>query len=173
MDPYIGEIAIFPYAGKTMRGWHLCDGSLLPIAQNQALFSLIGNLYGGSQSANNFALPDLRGRTIVGYGQIYTVAAVGGSETVGLDATKVAAHAHDLAVNNQPGTVVGSNGALYAQSPAGSLMYAAPPSSPSGAVTISPDMITSTGNGNPHNNMQPSIALGFYIATIGVYPTRP
>ncbi|MBI5120989.1 MAG: tail fiber protein [Rhodospirillales bacterium] len=174
MDPFLGEIAIFPYAGKTVPGWHLCDGTLLFISTNQALYSLIGTTYGGSQAANNFALPDLRGRTPVGFdfrATSYDIGAIGGAETVRLDATTVAAHGHDFAVNDQPGTAVGSNNAIYAQSPMGSPMYAPPPSS--GAVTISPDMITSAGGGTSHNNMQPSMALEFYIATTGIYPSRP
>ena len=173
-DPYIGEISIF--AGNfAPRGWAFCNGQLLPIAQNTALFSILGTTYGGN-GTTTFALPDLRGRAPLSSGQgpglsDYDLGQSGGTETVTLTTNEIPAHNHSVGAFNNKGdqsnptnnvnaiVVDSSNGTANA--------YAA-----SANATMNNGAVGSTGGSQPHNNMQPYLTLNFIIALQGVFPSR-
>lgn len=165
MDPFIGEIRIF--AGNFAPAqWALCNGQLLPIQQNAALFSILGTIYGGN-GQTNFALPDLRGRAPMGAGRAlqswtdYSVGQAVGAETVSLTQSEMPSHGH-LMPGASEQTTDRPNGA--APAPGGSYGTA---TGPAMAVTAA------TGANMPHLNMQPSLVLNFIIAVSGVYPPRP
>lgn len=170
-EPFVAEIRIYPF-NFAPRGWAFCDGQLLPIPQNTALFSLLGTTYGGD-GRNNFALPDLQGRAPMAPGQgpglsLYDLGEQSGTETVSLLVSEMPAHTHvvsgttDTAVTNEP-----SNAYLARPLGRGSNLY-----SPvtAGAVPMQPTAVM--GSGLPHNNMQPYLTLNFCIALQGVFPPR-
>ncbi|TJY42784.1 phage tail protein [Cohnella pontilimi] len=174
MDPYVGEIRIF--AGNfAPKGWALCDGSLLSIQTNTALFSLLGTTYGGN-GKTNFALPDLRGRAPMhfGTGQGLTPRSLGesgGSASVQLTVQQMPSH------NHVPNCVAGASdqmspaGAEWGNATAGRQspsLYSSKFDTP-----MSPQAIGATGGGAPHNNMQPYLVLNYIIALQGVFPPRP
>ncbi|CAD6875576.1 phage tail protein [Methylomonas fluvii] len=168
MDPILGEIKLFAI-NIVPKGWAPCNGTLLPIAQNQALYSLLGTYYGGD-GRNTFALPDLRGRVPVA-----TVGeqpgASGGTEIVTLTAAQVPPHTHEINVSTAAGDQTNAIGHHIAAPANNNNLYIAA----TGASTIALDpatVDTQGGNGN-HNNMQPFLTLNYYIATAGVYPQRP
>jgi microcystin-dependent protein len=167
--PYLGEIRMF--AGNfAPRGWAFCNGQLLPIAQNSALFSLLGTTYGGD-GRTTFALPDLRGRVPLhpGTGPGLTTRRLGeksGGESVTLAVSQVPSHSHTVA----PGAVSGQGNTSW---PAGS----APAAGRNFHSTAAPDVSmratvsTNTGGGQSHPNMQPYLGISFIIALQGVYPS--
>lgn len=170
-DPFVAEIRIFPF-NFAPRGWAWCDGQLMPISQNTALFSLLGTTYGGDGRAT-FALPDLQGSAPMHPGQgpglsLYDLGQTGGTETVTLLQSEITAHAHpahadaiDLADTNVP-----SPNASFAQSSGGTLYQA------SSNTQLAPEALTPAGGGQPHNNMQSYLTLYFNIALQGVFPPR-
>lgn len=174
-DPYIGEIRVFPidYAPT---GWATCDGQIMLIQQNTALFSLIGVTYGGN-GTTNFALPNLQGRVPVHQGQgrglsPYYIGENGGSEAVTLLTSQVPQHTHSLQGNQRQAE-------LNTPGPANSLARSTPVTiykTPAGIVPAQPLASGALGNpvgGNqPHNNLMPYITLNICIALTGVYPTR-
>lgn len=171
MDYFLGCIAIFPF-GFAPKGWAQCNGQLLSIQQNAALFSLLGTTYGGN-GTTTFALPDLRGRTILSYGTSpvgtnYVLGEVGGTETVTLLTTQIPSHTHSFNANTASGTA-GEPGDILA-SPTGINCYNAPGS----PVTLNPGSITPLAGGasTPHNNLQPYLTLNFCIALQGIFPSR-
>lgn len=173
MEGILGSI--MPWSAAIIpKGWLPCDGRLLPVAQNHALASLIGTTYGGD-GVTNFALPDLRGRVPMGADGAQPPGAVGGSEQVALDATTMPTHSHALRAVSATGTstsfanVVLAAAGTAANTPTPPAIYA-PPSGPSGPLAS--DSITPTG-GQPHPNMQPSLAINFLICVMGKYPNRP
>jgi microcystin-dependent protein len=166
MDPFIGEIRLvsFNFAPK---GWALCAGQLLPINQNQALFSLLGTYYGGD-GRTTFALPDLRGRIPVGAGEppagsSYPLGATGGQETVGLTTGQLPAHAHAVNASSAAATKKSPAAAF----PAGGGAYAAEQN-----VRMKAAMIGRTGGGEGHENRQPYLSLNYIIALQGIYPAQ-
>jgi microcystin-dependent protein len=165
-DPFIGEIRLVPFAFAP-RGWALCEGQLLPINQNQALFSLLGTYYGGD-GRTTFALPDLRGRVPVGAGDAvtgtaYALGAVGGQETVKLTASQLPSHTHAVWAWKGAPTTKRPTGAV----PAGAGAYGA-----SQDVKMGAKMIGRTGGGQAHDNRQPYLCLNYIIALQGIYPAR-
>lgn len=178
-DAYVGEIKLF--AGNfAPRGWHLCDGSLLQINTYQALFSLIGAVYGGD-GVTTFALPDLRGRVPVGQGQgmglsNYSLGAKGGSETVTLTQAHLPVHSHTWQVSTGDGTTNAPGDAMLAK-PTGTdnpyTLYRAA-SEPGITYSAGPvDMISNAGGNLPHTNVMPSMALYYIICvTDGTYPQQ-
>lgn len=168
MDPFIGEIRLF--AGNfAPRGWAFCDGALLPVAQNTALFSILGTTYGGD-GRTTFALPDLRGRVAVhpGTGPGLTTRSAGekgGSETATLTVDQMPAHNHRVTASNTRGDSPDPAGNVPAGDP--DMPYIA-----SGTNAMSAAMIQQTGNGQPHANMQPFLGIPFIIALVGIYPSR-
>jgi microcystin-dependent protein len=175
MDPFIGEITMvgFNYAPV---GWAFCDGSLLPIQQYQALFSLIGTTYGGD-GQTTFALPNLRGRVPIHAGQgaglsSRALGTTGGEENVTLQPSQLPAHTHPLVANQAAATTTSLKDAQPFQSP--QPIYGTGTPVKLNAQSITPS-ITSAGGGNQqaHENRQPYLVLNFIIALEGVYPSRP
>jgi microcystin-dependent protein len=162
-QPYVGEIRMF--AGNfAPAGWMFCEGQLLAIADQQTLFNLIGTTYGGD-GQTTFALPDLRGRIPLHFGNGFNLADKGGAETVTLTTQQIPAHNHPLqaslnsaADNSVSGRVTGQVGAtqIYKQ---------AVPS-----AAMSAQAITSTGGSQPHNNFQPYLCVDFIISLFGIFP---
>lgn len=164
--PFLGEIKAVPF-DFAPRGWALCDGQLLPINANQALFSLLGTQYGGD-GRTTFALPDLRGRTPVHAGGAWPAPTVGqklGQESVTLISPQLPSHTHAVSANAGAATTAEPDGAVWA-APAGAA-YAA-----SGASSMHPSTVTAAGANQPHDNMPPFLTLNFVIATSGVFPSR-
>jgi microcystin-dependent protein len=170
-DPFVAEIRIFPF-NFAPKGWAWCDGQLLPLSQNTALFSLLGTTYGGN-GKSNFALPDLQGRAPMHPGQgpglsLHDLGETGGIETVTLLESEIPSHSHALRASNEVGEdrIPGPSESL-ARSTGGQL-YAAPTS----LVAASPAALAPAGGDQPHNNMQPYLTLYFNIALQGVFPPR-
>lgn len=177
-DPFIGEIRInaFNFAPQ---GWAQCNGQSLPIPQNAALFSLISSYYG--KDTQNFNLPDLRGRTVVG--QYSNPATIGmythynmgeknGSETVTLTAAQIPAHTHTWKAVSTAATPGTPRDRLYGQSPANIYSTVTNVLNPQ-LIALNPKVMGNAGGGVAHNNMQPFLALNFCIALLGYYPSRP
>jgi microcystin-dependent protein len=170
-DPFVAEIRIFGF-NFAPRGWAFCDGQLMPISQNTALFSLLGTTYGGN-GKSNFGLPDLQGSVPVHAGESpggssYDLGQSGGSETVTLLQTEVPPHTHAMNASASEAGSTSPEGQLFAAGQ-GIAEYAAP----GATTTLSPQMVAPAGGDRPHNNMQPSLTLSFCIALQGVYPPRP
>lgn len=171
MEPFIGEIKLVPY-NFAPRGWAFCQGQLLAISQNDALFSLIGTTYGGD-GQQTFALPDLRGRVAVGIGAGPGLPALvigdrGGTESETLTVNAIPAHGHGTAVSADLGTAGDPNGAVPARSPmALGYVYGTGSGSSMGGNPIG-----NTGGNQPHENRQPYLTLNYVIALEGIYPTR-
>ena len=175
-DPFVAEIRIFPFTFAP-KGWAFCDGQLLPISQNTALFSLLGTTYGGD-GKSTFALPDLQGSAAMHPGQgnglsLYDLGQTGGSESVTLLVSEIPSHAHAVGrALNDAGNTISPVNAVWAQSAAGrgaAALYIN--GAPTGQVNI--NSLAPTGGGLPHNNMQPYLTLNFCIALQGVFPARP
>lgn len=170
MDPFIAEIRIFPFNFAPI-GWAFCDGQLMPISQNTALFSLLGTTYGGD-GKSNFALPNLQGSAPIGAGQgpglsLYDLGETGGSDTVTLVESEMPVHTHPVVASLSDGTNQTPANALYAFG-VGIGQYAAP-----GATAMLADnAVGLTGGDQSHNNLQPYLTLSFCIALQGVYPPR-
>ena len=171
MDPFVAEIRIFPF-NFAPKGWAWCDGQLLPLSQNTALFSLLGTTYGGN-GKSNFALPDLQGRAPMHPGQgpglsLHDLGETGGSDTVSLLESEIPAHAHTLRTASDPADV-------QSPSPARSLTRSAPGFAYTTAApntTLADPALAPAGGDQPHNNMMPYLTLSFCIALQGVYPPR-
>ncbi|WP_395023829.1 phage tail protein [Comamonas odontotermitis] len=152
------------------RGFAQCNGQILPIAQNQALFSLLGTTYGGN-GTTNFALPDLRGRTPVHFGNSMGDSVVlgqqGGLENVTLLSSNLPAHTHTLQATTATGTTRIPKGNALANSASTALYATASPN-----VALAPQSISQAGSTLPHSNLQPYTTLNFCIALQGVYPSR-
>jgi microcystin-dependent protein len=168
MEPFLGQLSLFGF-GFPPRGWAKCDGQILPIAQNTALFSLLGTTYGGD-GRTTFALPDLRGRVPVHQGQgpglsNYDLGEVLGAESVTLTTQQLPPHGHGIqgaatAASKSPsGAVPGYNDAGSSYGP------------PDG-TQMANTMCQPTGAGQPHENRQPTLAMNWCIATEGIFPSR-
>ena len=172
MDPFVAEIRIFPF-NFAPKGWAWCDGQLLPISQNTALFSLLGTTYGGN-GQSNFALPDLQGRVPMHPGQgpglsLHDLGETGGIETVTLLASEIPSHAHSLMAQ----TTVGSK-SIPTNNSIARVSGATPYLPPAGAalVAMSDQAVAPAGGDQPHNNLMPYLTLYFAIALQGVFPPR-
>ena len=167
-EPFLSEIKIvsFNFAPK---GWAMCNGQLLPINQNQALFSLLGTTYGGN-GQTNFALPNLRGRVPISFGNGHTLGEAAGSTAVTVNIQQLPTHPHALMASNAQGNKVnpnfGGTGFVLAQDPGN--CYGPPVS----LTTLNPASVASVGGRQPHNNMMPYLTLNFIIALQGIFPSR-
>jgi len=166
MDQYLGEIKMFPW-NWAPKGWALCNGALLPIAQNQALFSLLGTTYGGN-GITNFALPDLQGRVPIHRSNQYPEGARGGEEQVSLTQSMMPAHIHLLLATTTAGDKKPPRFTLAASSIATDYYYAPP----SPVVSLNPGSLSSVGGNQAHPNIQPYLVLNYSIATSGMFPSR-
>jgi|HubBroStandDraft_3_1064219.scaffolds.fasta_scaffold42074_3 microcystin-dependent protein len=169
-EPFVGEIRMFGF-NFPPQGWAFCDGQLLSISQNAALFSLLGTTYGGD-GESNFALPDLRSRVPVSQGQgeglsSYAEGQAGGTETVTLAAAQMPAHTHAVSASSSPAASERPAGRVLARSPDHSYIP-----EPDTDTVMNAKMIGETGNSQPHDNIQPYLALNFCIALQGVFPAR-
>jgi microcystin-dependent protein len=166
-EPFLSEVRImsFVFAPK---GWALCNGQLLPINQNQALFSLLGTTFGGDGRVN-FALPDLRARTPIHVGSGHTLGERGGEPAHTLSIGELPTHTHVAQGTNnnatQPSPMPNSTTLGYAR--AGNQMYGAPQN----LVAMNPGMVANVGGSQAHLNMQPFLTLSFCIALQGIFPS--
>ncbi len=172
-DPFVAEIRIFPF-NFAPKGWAWCDGQLMPISQNTALFSLLGTTYGGD-GKSNFALPGLQGRAAMHPGQgpglsLHDLGETGGSETVTLLESEIPAHSHAVQAQNSNSNLNDPAGAVLARPFGGGNLY----KTAAGATVtaIAPEALAPAGGDQPHNNMQPYLTLYFAIAMQGVFPPR-
>jgi microcystin-dependent protein len=161
-EPFLSEIRImsFIFAPK---GWALCNGQLLPINQNQALFSLLGTTFGGDGRVN-FALPDLRGRTPIHVGSGHTLGERGGEQAHTLSIAELPTHTHVANATSATGNASNPTGNVLA---AANNLY----TSPSNLTSLSPGTVTNTGGSQAHLNMQPFLTLSFCIALQGIFPS--
>jgi len=172
-DPFVAEIRIFPF-NFAPKGWAWCNGQLLPLSQNTALFSLLGTTYGGN-GKSNFALPDLEGSAPMHPGQgpglsLHDLGETGGSETVTLLESEIAAHNHPFQGNAFTANIQAPSPARALAQSAGGNAYA----QPGGSLTqMSDQAVSPAGGDQPHNNMQPYLTYYFCIALQGVFPPRP
>jgi len=170
-DPFVAEIRIFPF-NFAPRGWAFCDGQLLPLSQNTALFSLLGTTYGGD-GKSTFALPNLQGRAAMHPGQgpglsLRDLGETGGSGTVTLLQSEIPSHTHALVASNEIGEDRKAVGEAMARSTGGSLFGPAPAI----PVALAPEAVAAVGGSQPHNNLMPYLTLRFCIALQGVFPPR-
>jgi microcystin-dependent protein len=166
VDPFLGEIRLVPF-GFAPQGWAPCDGRLLPINQNQALFALLGTYYGGD-GRTTFALPDLRGRVPLGAGTgaagtSYALGATGGEESVKLAVGQLPSHTHQVRANGGAATTKDPVGSVPAKGGA----YAATQN-----AKMNTAMLAKSGGGQAHENRQPYLTLNYIIALAGIFPSQ-
>lgn len=171
--PFIGQIIIF--AGNfAPSGWAMCNGQLIPISQNTALFSILGTTYGGD-GETTFALPDMRGRACVhmgqGVGSSYVIGQTGGVENVSLTAGTTPAHTHGVMAAATGNSATPGPTAVLGTSPTTTSAYIPLPSS-TGGTTLAPTTISPAGSGLPHENRQPFLAMNYVISLFGIFPSR-
>ncbi|NYI43217.1 microcystin-dependent protein [Nocardioides aromaticivorans] len=169
-DPFVAEIRIFPF-NFAPRGWAFCDGQLLPISQNTALFSLLGTTYGGD-GKSTFALPDLQGSVPMHPGQgpglsLHDLGEQSGSETVTLIESEMPAHSHQLRASPEPADTNAPGAFSTLATSTGGTLYQA-----TADTDLGPGALATAGGSQPHNNMQPYLTLSFCIALQGVFPPR-
>lgn len=171
---YIGEIRMFGF-GRTPEGWQACDGSLLPISQYEALYTLVGTTYGGD-GQTTFGVPDLRGRLPVHQGtgpglSNYVIGQQGGAENATLQVLQMPAHTHTLSVTSGAATAVTPANTLLPGAVSGDTFYA---SEVPGATELpmSPQSTTNAGGGQPHDNCMPTLTVQYCIAWTGIFPQQ-
>ncbi|MCF7751005.1 tail fiber protein [Bacillus subtilis subsp. subtilis] len=164
-NAYMGQIIISSF-GFARKYSAFCNGGLMPIAQNAALFSLLGNTYGGD-GRTTFGLPDMRGRTPVGQSPNQQTGETGGAEQVTLNSTQIPPHTHIAIATSDAGTARTPVNNLYAK--ASAKLYGPATGQ---TVTLHPSTLSSSGQNQPHDNMQPYSVLNFCILLQGVYPSR-
>jgi len=165
MEPFLGEIRPFGF-NFAPRGWALCDGQILPIAQNPSLYSLLGTTYGGD-GRTTFALPDLRGRTPVGFDSALRLGTRDGQEQVTLTLGDLPSHDHSVNASADAGSASTVTGNALANGGT-SLTYG----TASTLVATNPAAVGAAGGGQAHDNMQPFLTLNYCIAVRGLFPSR-
>lgn len=173
-DAYLGEIRMFAGTYAPV-GWAFCNGTVLSVTGNEALFSLIGSIYGGNERTT-FALPDLRGRAPMHYGQgpglnNYPLGMRAGSDEVTLTINQIPSHNHPMQGTTNSGTVNNPSSMVVAETSTGTTLYTTP-TDPTTIKTMDPKGIVPAGASGSHDNVQPSQVVSFIIATQGIYPPR-
>lgn len=172
-DPFVAEIRIFPF-NFAPKGWAFCNGQLMVLSQNTALFSLLGTMYGGD-GKSTFGLPDLQGRAAMHQGQgpglsLHDIGEQGGQASVTLIASELPTHTHAVNCSTASANKLSPAGNFPAGSlPATQMRYVASAAAP---VQMGPGTVNGGGGGLPHENRQPYLALNFCIAMQGVFPPR-
>lgn len=168
-EAFLGEVRIFSFAFAP-KNWAQCNGQLLAIQQNQALFSLLGTMYGGN-GVTTFSLPDLRGMVTLGFGNNqfgpWTQGQTGGEFNHTLSQNEMPSHNHIVTASNAAGSQYSPQGNLSAQDPGGTTMYGSTPN-----TTLAPGAIATAGGSQPHQNMMPCNTLNFCMALSGIFPSR-
>src|SRR5689334_12802792 len=164
-SPFIGEIRMF--AGNFAPvGWAFCDGSLIPISENDTLFNLIGTTYGGD-GQETFALPNLQSRLPIHFGNGFTLADTGGAEAVTLTTSTIPAHTHPFLASSDTATSANPGGGIVARSPQIKAFRNANPT-----LAMDQGFVGSVGGSQPHSNLQPFLCVNFIISLFGVFPTQ-
>lgn len=163
--PYVGEIRMFG-GNFAPAGWMFCEGQLLPISENQTLFNLIGTTYGGD-GQSTFALPDLRGRLPLHWGNGFVLAETGGAEEITLTVSQIPVHTHTLLASTDPASTANVQGNVLAN-PASATPYSI--NSPN--IQLNAQSITPVGGSQPHTNFQPYLCIDFIISLFGIFPTQ-
>jgi len=171
MDPFVAEIRIFPF-NFAPKGWAFCDGQILPLSQNTALFSLLGTTYGGD-GKSNFALPNMQGNAPMHPGQgpglsLHDLGETGGSDTVSLLESEMPSHSHAINAQTIPGNIKLPSSSVSLTRSSGGFAYTPPTT----LVAMADSTLAPTGGDMPHNNLQPYLTLNFCIALQGVFPPR-
>jgi len=161
--PFLGQISIFSF-NFAPKGWAMCNGQLMPINQNQALFSLLGTMYGGD-GQTNFALPNLQGRTPIHIGNGFTQGQNGGEQSHTLTISEMTGHTHGATGSSNAGSTQDPTNAFWAVT--AQAAYSASPNTPMSAQAVG-----SAGGSQPHDNMSPYLTLNFCIALQGIFPSR-
>ena len=169
-DPFVAEVRIFPF-NFAPKGWAFCDGQILPLSQNTALFSLLGTTYGGN-GQSTFALPDVQGRGAIHPGQgpglsLRDLGEEGGTETVTLLTTEIPVHSHSVVVSLSDGLFTQPSGQQFAQGVGVNIWGTNAPN-----TTLANNALAAAGGDLPHNNMHPYLTFNFCIALQGVFPPR-
>jgi microcystin-dependent protein len=164
-QPYVGEIRMF--AGNfAPAGWMFCEGELLPISEFETLFNLIGTTYGGD-GQSTFALPDLRGRVPIHFGNGFTLAETGGVETVTLTVAQIPAHSHPLLASTSTAAASSPTNNVTGQVGSTEIYREVAPASGMSGLAVS-----SIGGNQPHNNFQPYLCVDFIISLFGIFPSQ-
>jgi microcystin-dependent protein len=163
-DPYVGEIRMF--AGNyAPAGWQFCDGSLLPISEYETLFQLIGTTYGGD-GQNTYAVPDMRGRIPVHFGNTHVLGEMAGTEQVTLGQTQIPAHNHTMMANNSVANTPNPGNNLLGLSTQVNMFFSDPANG-----TMAPGTISNDGGNQPHDNVMPYLCVNFIISLFGIFPS--
>lgn len=180
MDNYIGEIRLFAGTFAPV-GWAICDGSLLPISQNDVLYTLLGTTYGGD-GVTTFGLPDLRGRVPVSQGRSttgtqYVLGSKAGTDSVTLTTANMPAHQHTFSVSNSAATQISANNAFLANpvdqtTNAKTVLFYLPDTTQETVQPLLADSLTTAGGSQPHENRMPYTVINYIIATQGIFPTQ-
>jgi microcystin-dependent protein len=164
-QPYIGEIRIF--AGNFAPwGWAFCEGQLMPISENEALFNLIGTTYGGD-GESTFAMPDMRGRIPIHNGNGFILAETGGAEEITLTVNQIPSHSHSLVATTDISNTGNAADAILSTTTTGSKIY----STTNPTVALNSNSIAADGGNQPHSNFQPYLCVNYIIALFGIFPS--
>jgi microcystin-dependent protein len=164
-QPYVGEIRMFG-GNFAPAGWMFCEGQLLPISENETLFNLIGTTYGGD-GQSTFALPDLRGRLPLHWGNGFILAETGGAEEITLTVSQIPVHTHTMLASTDPASSANVQGNVLAN-PASATPYSI--NNPN--IQLNAQSITPVGGSQPHTNFQPYLCIDFIISLFGIFPTQ-
>jgi microcystin-dependent protein len=164
-EPFLGEIRPFGF-GFAPKGWALCNGQLLPINQNQALFALLGTMYGGD-GRTTFGLPDLRGRAGMHVSPTHSQGEQGGEEGVTLSDLQLPRHTNAANCSNVTATQASPAGKFWAQDSDGNVVF-----NSTGSATLASTAIGNAGSEQPHPNLQPFLVVNYCIALQGIFPSR-
>lgn len=165
-QPYIGEVKMFG-GNFAPAGWMFCEGQLLPISENDALFNLLGTTYGGD-GQSTFALPDLRGRLPVHQGNTFVLGQAGGTEEVTLTVQQIPVHSHAMVASSNNATTANASGSVLAQTPTHTpYISGVSVNTPLAAQAVGP-----AGGSQPHTNLQPYLCINFIISLYGIFPSQ-